>query len=189
MEPHQLDNLYKKYGFNRIITPKDYQVRAYSLRTGYFLNADIVNFGSVEDAEKAKRNLEENGFACTIRNYKTIEEANKLLFDGFFATESHKKRLGLEYKKFQEKSSKAIHGSYEYISARFTSSKELETPQIEIIKYISELLSKDGPILIILEAAAGYGKTCTSFEVLNSLLSQDTGKIPIMTEFSLTVVS
>ncbi|HFO8147377.1 TPA: NACHT domain-containing protein, partial [Escherichia coli] len=38
--------------------------------------------------------------------------------------------------------------------------------------------------LILIEAPAGFGKTCTSYEILNSLISIDGAPIPFFTEFS-----
>src|SRR5690606_4626603 len=53
-----------------------------------------------------------------------------------------------------------------------------------IIKSITEHLKNKKPHLIIIEAAAGYGKTCTSYELLNGFLESTSCEIPLMTELS-----
>ena len=45
-------------------------------------------------------------------------------------------------------------------------------------------LQEDGPQLIILEAAAGYGKTCTSYEIVKEIAERDKDYAPIFTELS-----
>ena len=184
MEVSQLDILYEKYGFKTIRT-KTEGIRVYALRTGYFLNADIVKLSNDVDLNSVKRDLEELGYACTTRSYSTLAQAENELFDGFFATEGHRKRLISEYKKFVDSNSKTLLRQYEYITAPYTSSETAKDSRISIIDHINNVVSSNGPVLIILEAAAGYGKTCTSFEVLNNFLQKDSKRIPIMTEFSL----
>ena len=41
-----------------------------------------------------------------------------------------------------------------------------------------------GPLLIIIEAAAGYGKTCTAYGILNEFISIPSNKLPFFTELS-----
>lgn len=55
---------------------------------------------------------------------------------------------------------------------------------MSVVEALTKMFEKKGPTLIILEAAAGYGKTCTAYEVLHSLLKKVGSKIPILTELS-----
>jgi hypothetical protein len=77
-----LDLLYTSYGFTKFQcnVPK---VNVYGLQTGHFQNADIVVLTSDADAETTKRQFEEIGYACTIRRYCDLDEADESLFRGF----------------------------------------------------------------------------------------------------------
>src|SRR5690606_39082279 len=50
-----------------------------------------------------------------------------------------------------------------------------------VVKQINE---HKGPLLIIIEAAAGYGKTCTAYEILQEFISVPSFKLPFFTELS-----
>jgi Cdc6-like AAA superfamily ATPase len=54
-----------------------------------------------------------------------------------------------------------------------------------IIEKITDIINAKGPHLVILEAAAGFGKTCTAYEVLKEIVcSDDKNNIPIFAELS-----
>lgn len=46
------------------------------------------------------------------------------------------------------------------------------------------MIEKEDPQLIIIEAAAGFGKTCSAYELLNHLVTGRTSKNPLFTELS-----
>lgn len=61
----------------------------------------------------------------------------------------------------------------------------VEFHQEGLVENLSKLLdSHQGPLFVILEAAAGYGKTCTAYELLNHFLKISNSKIPFFTELS-----
>jgi hypothetical protein len=184
LEQSALDKLYSRYGFKVLDTPSA-SVRAYSLRTGYFLNADIVGLEESNAVQEVKRDLEESGYACSIRSFSSLEDAEAQLFSGFFAAESSRERLSQEYDRFAAKISRTLGREYEYIAGPFQATPSASQPGESVIDLLLRLLRSEGPTLVILEAAAGFGKSCTAYEVLRKMLLRTNDQIPLLTELSL----
>lgn len=184
IDPLALDDLYRKYGFDPVPTSHA-GIRAYALRTGYFLNADIVPINSEFESTSAKRELEDAGYACTVRPFGSISDAAEQLFRGFFAADSSRERLWQEYERFSTKISRTLGAPYEYIAGPYVADQARSDVPLDVVDFLLSLLAADGPTLVILEAAAGFGKTCTAYEVLNRLLLRDQGQVPLITELSL----
>jgi hypothetical protein len=53
-----------------------------------------------------------------------------------------------------------------------------------VSKIVRQINEHNGPLLIIIEAAAGYGKTCTAYEILKEFISLPSFKLPFFTELS-----
>jgi hypothetical protein len=179
-----LDSLYSKYGF-QIVPTSFANVRAYALRTGYFLNADIVPLDDDALPLGAKEELDAAGYACSVRVFQSLQDAEHQLFEGFFAAESSRERLMQEYERFAGKVTRALGAQYEYVSGPYVPDMGKPAADLDIISYLLTLLRSDGPTLVILEAAAGFGKTCTAYEVLRRLLFSSTEQVPLITELSL----
>jgi hypothetical protein len=179
-----LDRLYSRYGF-KILDTAVQSVRAYSLRTGYFLNADIVGLDDLAPVQQVKEDLEASGFACSVRSFKSIEDAETQLFNGFFAAESSRERLTQEYERFAAKISRTLGRPYEYISGPFQALPAKSEADESVVDLLLRLLKSEGPALVILEAAAGFGKSCTAYEVLHRMLMSNGEQIPLLTELSL----
>ncbi|OUS17980.1 hypothetical protein A9Q88_01825 [Gammaproteobacteria bacterium 50_400_T64] len=73
--------------------------------------------------------------------------------------------------------------TYTYIDVPYL--KNNKSSNESIIRDICSSLNQNGPQLSIIEAPAGFGKTCTSYEIINHLV-EDKGEhpIPFFTEFS-----
>jgi len=185
-----LDELYKSYGFIKLETGH-VNVNAYSLQTGHFLNADIVPLNKELDASVVKLMFDESGYASTIRSYLDIDAADIDLFKGFFAAESSRLRLAHDYKKYTQNICSRLNVPYEYIPTPYEiipthslNDTSVFSPSDPLIEHLKKIFELDGPCLILLEAAAGYGKTCTSYEVINDLINYNENVIPILTELS-----
>ncbi len=181
----QLDELYQRYGFTKIGLSEG-DVRVYSLSRGYFHNADVVALtGDLTAAEATKAALERSGYSARVRPFLSLEQAEAALFDGFFATGPTKLRLANEYERFSKRLSDALGGDYQYIDVTYSVEESaISSPESGIVKRIARLLSEPGPRLVLLEAAAGFGKTCTAYEVLNTIVGGGSERIPLLTELS-----
>lgn len=186
MDIARLDELYKLYRFEILSIPND-SIRVYSYSNQYFSNADIILLKKINEKEinRVISDIENLGFSTTVRSYKTIEDAEQNLFEGFFdfkRSNQIQKRL---YNEYVSKVEKVIFGNYEYVNSEYY---DVETNQLRndsIVNTIFENLNRKGPVLVLLEAAAGFGKTSTSYEILKSF-TEDTNslKIPLFTELS-----
>lgn len=185
IDSNKLDILYKSYGF-KIRQSSSNNVKVYTYRSGYFNNADIVAINPEADTNKEIIEYQRSGFACTVRNYKSLEEAEKELFEGFFSLESTKRKFQDEEEKFSKKQTNLIGAKYKFISPPYRESykENQEENNKPITDHLLNELKEPGPRLIILEAAAGYGKTCTSFELLKKTLIVFKEKLPFFIELS-----
>lgn len=176
-------DLYESYNFECGNGTDDYLV--FFNQRGYFQNAEIVRLNNdcvIDD--KVKSEYEDIGYSVRIRCYETLEDAHEALFSGFFNVAQTNKRLGNEYKDFCIKQSKALTDiKYEYIPGNYIEDGSSSSNE-NVVERIKEIFGIDNRQLIILEASAGYGKTCTSYEVINKLIAEYPKKIPLMAELS-----
>lgn len=180
-EKKRIEELYKIYGFKMIEQSNEFMVFTYS--NGYFHNVEVIKFGNNEGTlKKIKTEYEELGYSVRVIEYDSCETTQELLFNGFFAVEHINKRLQSDYEKFcQLQSRKLFDANYEYIQPTYTWNNIQETN--DLAQSILGQLQQEGPQLIILEAAAGYGKTCTAYEIVNKIANNNK-YAPIFTELS-----
>lgn len=179
----ELENIYKRYGFETAKTYEADDVVVFTLKTGYFDNADIVPLSDKSNTEKAFAEFSKSGYACTTRNFLTQKETEAELFKGFFSVSSILDRLEKDYIQFTTSivSPFADDAKYEYINAPYTvnGKKGERSPSVEVVSRLAE--SK--PILFLIEAAAGFGKTCTAYEIVH-LLIRNAEYLPLFSELS-----
>lgn len=174
--------LYLKYGFEE--GPDCEQYLVFFSQSGYFQNAEIVVLQENFDSDTINKAEYENlGYSVRIKRFSNIAAVHNVLFNGFFDTRSSNERLLAEYNLFcEQQSRKLANNKYEYISGAFVENGILQTGNI--IDRILEIFSSDACQLVILEASAGYGKTCTSFETIKQLIDNMPTKIPLLAELS-----
>ena len=185
IDKNKLDFLYSSYGFKKRSSSSE-NIRVYTYRSGYFNNADIIPISEEADTSTDFISYQKSGFACTVRNYETLQDAEKELFEGFFSLKGTKTRFYLEDERFRSRQAKVIGAPYRFISPPYRNAydKEQLNNDISLIDRLISDLNASGPRLIILEAAAGYGKTCASFELLNKTLSVFDNRLPLFIELS-----
>lgn len=176
---------YRRYGFEEARSGNE-NVLVFTLKAGHFHNADIVPMN--EQGKYIQENIfsqfKESGFACKIRFYNDIEDVKKSLFQGFFSIESTHKRLLREYSKFT-KSIVSVHSDnaeYKYINSNYYINEKIGVN--DVISEIITRIDDTAPTLFLIEAAAGFGKTCTAFELLREITENHSNKVPLFTELS-----
>lgn len=179
----ELTDLYCRYGFAPGPCFDEYLV--FYSQSGYFQNAEIVIIDKSFDIRNLdKEEYETLGYSVRVRTPENIFSVHEELFRGFFNIEASNKKLELEYYNFcKQQNDKLMSNDYHYISGDFIESGVLKGNS-DIIQRIQNIFDMDDRQLIILEAAAGYGKTCTSFEVIKSLIENSPTKIPLLAELS-----
>ncbi|CAK2693836.1 NACHT domain-containing protein [Vibrio crassostreae] len=189
----QVIEKYKKYGFEYKKPYSNSSYLTFTFRSGFFHNAEVVKIANNPDdkiqIEKKIKNLNELGVSAKVTEYSTLNDIEVGLFNGFFDVEAWRNRITSEYDEYVKSVMLAYPEkdedlSYHYINAPYTVAKSSHEPSNGIIEDITSRLNDDSAQLILIEAPAGFGKTCTSYELINNLVSDSNNPIPFFTEFS-----
>lgn len=181
-----IDKLYLKYGYKKVQI--DCNVCLYLYEQGRYYGADIVPFNSlpetVELCKKIKGEYGEGGYAAQIKTYTDEENVANELYRSFFAYETTRKRIINLYNSFIS-TQKRLNGGYryEYIDSPYSINNVLEETN-DLINKIVARFNNNRPQLIIIEASAGYGKTCTAYEILKKLIDCEFCENPLLTVLS-----
>jgi|CXWL01.1.fsa_nt_gi hypothetical protein len=186
VEIKEIDFLYKSYGFE--INTEDPNIRVYLYKKSRYYGAEIIPIkddrATRSRADSIKKQYSTLGYATTLRTISNIEETDIELFKSFFSYNSTRTRLKRKYEQFISKQTRNLLGNhYEYIESPFEVFNEIEHSN-KIFELITDVLNKDASNLIIIEASAGYGKTCTAYELLKLLTEREYPQIPIFTELA-----
>lgn len=178
-----IESLYSLYEFEK---DKQYeQCDIYVYEQGYFNNAEIIVFdlSKKDEIEKIKNDYISMGYSVSVREADGYSEIRSKLFHGFFKTEASNRRIIKEYEEYSNLQTKRLGGNkYSYIESQYMLNGFLE--ENHIIERIFGLLSDEGAQLVILEAPAGFGKTCTSYEIVKLFAQRCSEQVPILAELS-----
>lgn len=179
----KLIDVYRRYGFQLARDQSKDSILVFTLKNGYFDNAEIVKLNLTADAQNTFEEFTQIGFACKTRLATSPEQAENELFKGFFSVDSTRERLQEDYRRFSTNIVAAYDkdAQYNYIKAPYQINGKdgYLSPPEEVLRLINE----EGPILFLIEAAAGFGKTCTALEIVK-LLADDKGHLPLYAELS-----
>lgn len=183
MNHAMIKDLYQKYGFTTLENANDYIVFQYS-NNNYFKNVEIVYDNHNETIDQIVLRYQNADITTNLTQYSSQEMLHKRLLQGFFSVEASRMRLQQEYKRFVEQQrEKSLVKNYNYIECRYFDGYNM--CKDGLVLKIYNILNQEGPQLVLLEAAAGFGKTCTSFEVVNLFTQMKAhGSTPIFTELS-----
>lgn len=189
----QVIERYKKYGFEYKKYYSNDSYLTFTFRSGFFHNAEVIkvanNPNDFQNINKKIENLNKLGVSAKITEHFDLESIEKGLFDGFFDVDIWRDRIRSDYESYVEsvidsypESKECIN--YSYIDAPYNVLTQKEDAAAKIIDDIASRLNDDSAQLILIEAPAGFGKTCTSYELINSLVNDSSKPIPFFTEFS-----
>ncbi|NRF16417.1 NACHT domain-containing protein [Vibrio coralliilyticus] len=174
---------YERYGFHEQ-SSSEKDVMVFSIRTGHYHNADIVPLHPSIDVSKTYQEFQELGYACKTRLYTCISEIETALFSGFFNLESTRQRLNRDYNDFTDSLVK-IHSdnaTYTYIKTQYYVNNKVGT--LTVTREILDRLDYDKPVLFLVEAAAGFGKTCSAYELVKEITCTREHQLPLFSELS-----
>ena len=179
----ELEEIYRRYGFELAKVYESEDVIVFTLKTGYFDNADIVPLSRSANTRKPFDDFSAGGYACTVRSFLSPKQTEDELFKGFFSVASILDRLEKDYKQFTDNIVRPLaeDARYEYINAPYSVNGKdgIKSPAVEVVAR----LSARRPILFLIEAAAGFGKTCTAYEIVHKLI-QEKNHLPLFSELS-----
>lgn len=188
MNVEELDNLFQEYGY--VVREKTDSYRVYLLNQGMYHGAEILMMDG-SDPTRIKDKYSKLGYHAKEQKFKTIEEAEGYLFRGFFNTQTTPFDIERRYEEFANGQVRHYCDAsikYQYINMPYTvlrdDVEQESTENINIVSAIKGELNKPGAHLIVVEAAAGFGKTCTAYEVYKSFLESTDIQKPIFTELS-----
>jgi hypothetical protein len=175
--------LYQDYGFELKQNYDSDKVLVFGFSGGYFRNVDIVPYSENSVLDNAYNEFQSMGFACQKRRFRQYDAVDKELFEGFFSLQNNKKRLDNEYAKFAS-SVVRMYGNeakYKYLNSPYYFDDVLG--EDGLVEEIYSKLDEDYPVLFLVEAAAGFGKTCAAYEIARKI-NQESYKIPFFAELS-----
>lgn len=180
MDTLAIESLYKNYGFETKRKTSNYIVFLFSY--GYFRNIEIVYDGDEKYINEIVKEYQQLRFPVNVVEYKSLEEIHISLFTGFFLLNSLPEKLEKKYKNFVNERN-FIDDDYQYVPCSYYKNNRDE--KNNLIDFLYNQITSECSSLTILEAAAGYGKTCTVFELMHKLSKTTNMKIvPLFVELS-----
>lgn len=173
-EVEKIKKLYESYSFIILDETEPNEYLAFSCKKGYFTNAEIILFDSSYDCKNLKIEYEKAGYAVKITLYCDFESLHNELFRGFFEVDGTLVRQKEMYNAFcQKQRNKSLLGDYSYKTCNYIVDGQEPLDDRNAIQIVKEQLSNNSASLVIIEAPAGFGKTCTSYEIMHEICSSD----------------
>jgi hypothetical protein len=178
----EVKNLYEIYGFEQLEEKSG--LISFAYRVGVFNNAEIVildNAAKGSSLKSMEDDYRKAGYNVSVFECDDYEKAHMRLFNSFFSTVNSRKGLKEEYVTFCDRQKLNLNNEYKYIEAKGDNSLSYEDGYVS---HIVKSMDKNYPMLTIIEAAAGYGKTCTVFEIIRVMLEREDRELPLLIELS-----
>ncbi|MBQ7080093.1 MAG: NACHT domain-containing protein [Fibrobacter sp.] len=191
MNIEELKTIYESYGYEY---KKIGSVDVFEYKYGRYYGADIIfTRENEEEAKKVCQEYKKDDYATSMKLSPSSGEVEDDLFDGFFKIKYFQSKINRDYENFANLQIDGFDNtSYEYVYGAFSSRSfdgdgfliDEESSNGNVVDKIVGLIKQKGSKLVVLEAAAGYGKTCTANEIVHKLCSDDSDIIPLHIEIS-----
>ena len=190
----KLTNLYELFHFEKLDEKEFTNVCVvYLYNSGYFKNIEIFTILNEKHPSvlHLRKKYEDASYSVKVVAYKSLKEAHDKLYEGFFDLERTIKRFQCEYNNYCAQQTKnlsnlADNAQYEYIHGDFYQNGNIVENQ-DIVSLVGNEMLQGEAKLIIIEAAAGMGKTSSSYEIFNYILqhrAKDSLTIPLLIELT-----
>ena len=187
-EREKIWRLYERYGYRTAEVDEEYII--FVLENVMYPAVDILIFneGSQKYLEK-KSEYSERGFGVHLTPYKGLSLIDDYLFQGFFRVKAVAEQLEKNYERYAERQMKLYSrdkSEYSYIPIRYTVENNFQTvpDQSPLVDSIFRHMQGDRPVLIIIEAAAGFGKTSTAYELIHQYSTRQPEARPFFMELA-----
>lgn len=191
-----LVTLFERYGYHKDDLSTDLCL-IFTLSTGMYPAAEILPISdniTEDEVSRIKRSYSESGYAVRSLKSHDIKTIEDYLFTGFFHVKAANLRLRNKYDEYVARVMKPYRDSgssnntleYKYINIKYEkeSNFKISSNTMPLTDALVEELNAPGAKLIIVEAAAGFGKTSTAFEVLHQYSITNTDARPLFMELS-----
>ncbi len=193
MKNCDIEEIYKRYGY---ITKYIDGVLVCEYKQGRYFGVDIIKNENSEKIEKIQNDYQKLNFATNIQQYESVEGIEEELFKSFFQLSAFRINLNKRYDSFVKKQMIGLpsNAQYSYINSDYsysnydsegimTFAKEVEN--LSVVEQVTDLLNTaNEPVFVIIEAAAGYGKTCTAYEIIKRMEENNDETLPFYIELS-----
>ena len=193
MKNSDIEEVYKRYGYSTKIING---ILVCEYKQGRYFGVDIIKNGNSDKIDKIEDDYKKSNFATNVKKYDTVEEIEDELFKSFFQLSAFRTNINRRYEAFVKKQMTGLpeEAKYQYIYSDYsfsnydsegimTDSTEIENKSV--VDKVSELLNTAiEPVFVIIEAAAGYGKTCTAYEIIKQMEERNTEILPFYIELS-----
>lgn len=178
MDRKSIRHIFHLYGYKLLHESDSYYI--FSDGHSMYPGVEIVCFDPYDKTElqNLKSEFSNQGYAVRICEPDKAEQIEDYLFNWFFRVEQTNRNIKERYRHYGESVinsygiSDREHEQYNYIDIPYKVEYDLDEvkPGYKngLIPSIRKNLESNGPHLIIVEAAAGFGKTSTAMELLNS---------------------
>lgn len=190
MDSRKLIELFSRYGYG-IEDEKAGKYIIFSLNTGMYPAIEIVPYRKdiSEEINSLKKEYSQSGYAVKISQGNTLEEIENYLFNGFFHVEISNKRIEQKYKDYANTLMDIYdkdYNDYQYINIPFVLEENFVQNNVseKLVDSILTHMQSSKPLLIIVEAAAGFGKTSTAYELLKTYSKVTENIRPFLMELS-----
>lgn len=177
----EIKNLYNLYGFE-VLREEDAFV-AFLMSNGYFNNLEILQLDSRWDVNPLVKEYTDIGYAVKVSKYVSYDETHRNLFNGFFYQNQITQRLLSEYNQYATQQAQKLGCTeYKFVPCKYVGDNNVI--EKDAVEFIYKQIFQKGAQLIIVEAAAGFGKTSISYELIKKLAQNSQGTVPLITELS-----
>jgi len=179
--------IYHGYGFEYRPDLSKTMELVFTIAQGVFDNAIIVNLPGGTGGQDLSAELADLGFQIKVENFISLKDTEDRLFSGFFSVKRTKAAFKKDYDAHIANimNSFPVKGAtYSYFKSPFSKDSHPHNADENILQHIKDEVNSAGPKLILIEAAAGFGKTCTAYEIAKIISEQDDEHIVLFAELS-----
>jgi hypothetical protein len=183
----EIIQIYSGYGFEHRQDLSASNAMVFTITQGVFDNAIILTLSDDTNSENLANELSDLGFQVKKERFVSLKNTENSLFSGFFSVKKTKAGFKRDYDShirnvINSFPSKGVE--YYYIRSPFSKNASTFSDDADILSDIQSELKTTGPKLIHIEAAAGFGKTCTAYEVGKMISERDDEHIVLFAELS-----
>ena len=182
-EIDRIKTLYINYGFEVEDDSNSDEYISFVQRKSYFRNIEILVFDKKYDISSVLDDYQKAGYSTRSLLYSTFDSLHKSLYEGFFDIGRTRAKLHKNYLDYcNSQTKKNVCSKYQYIPCNYLEGDN--TNRDSLINKVVESMLEDNASLTIIEAPAGFGKTCTSYEILNCFIEKSENGICMLAELS-----